>query len=126
MKAKLSNKNIDLKEMNVTVINKTYDAIKDLAKNLGLSDGEVVDRLFLDYNTNDPVKAAQIVLDNLAICTYKMDNHKFELTALVMLTVIKKTLNNGGINALRKTIDALETYFDENNVALDSRLSDLK
>lgn len=84
--------NRNLRKLNVTVMRQTAESIHLLAKEAGLSEGEVVDRLTLKFTPTDADLAANILMEEMAMILAKLPRkeHKevFTLIASMMLALL--------------------------------------
>lgn len=76
------------KEITVTVLNQTIKALEEYEKVLELSKGEIIDRLALNCQIDDPTYAAATILDYIFMVVYSQHKKQFKTTAYTIMTYL--------------------------------------
>ena len=83
-------------DINATVSFKTYNYLIDCGKELGLSNGEVIDRAIYSIQTADPVQASIFLMEQFTLATKHMDDsQQAEAFYYSITTLIVSLLHNG-------------------------------
>ena len=86
------------KIMTVKVLSQTYSALTGHSQNMGITIGEVLDRIILHISTSDPHLAAATICDELLIITTGQNEEEFYDTVLAVLTILFKTFLEMGVS----------------------------
>ena len=110
--------NLKLENMEITVLSNTKEVIEKICKSIGLTSGELIDRLILRWEPQEPMCAAQLILDNIYINTRKMNNSQFDKTIAIVFTVIKECLNKDGLKSLAPIIEDFEALLAKKEISI--------
>ena len=105
---------INKTELNITVLEETEKALRKTAESVGMSVGDVIDRMALNWQAQDPVYAAQLILEGIIMNTHHLKDPEINEALIIVFSVIKKCMDDLSAENIRK---ACEEYFDvsENN-----------
>lgn len=82
----------NLRKLNVTVMRQTAESIKLLAREAGLSEGEVVDRLTLRFTPPDSDWAVEIIMEEISMVLASLpleeQRNVFHLVSSTMLAML--------------------------------------
>ena len=110
--------NLKLENMEITVLSNTKEVIEKICKSIGLTSGELIDRLILRWEPQEPMCAAQLILDNIYINTRKMNNSQFDKTIAIVFTVIKECLNKDGLKSLAPIIEDFDALLAKKEISI--------
>ncbi len=82
----------------VQVLHQTSQALKEQGDRLGLSAGEVLDRVFWQLPLNDSEAAASVAGDTFALLTSAQSDEQLCQSAMVLIGILTKTLLECGCN----------------------------
>lgn len=106
----------NLTEITATVLQQTKDSIDGMCEVSGLSAGEIIDRMALNWNAKVPEHAIQLILDDMVIHTKNLSPEDFNLTVYGILAVIKRSLSKDEPEAIKKVIDEIELILKDKMV----------
>lgn len=106
-------------ELNVTVCNKTKTLLEDTAQILGLTEGEVVDRLVVKCCPEEPEYASQLILDHIVICCAKLDQDGFNEAIYSVLKTIEESFENYVLEETKGTMKSILDKFDLDGETID-------
>lgn len=110
--------NLKLENMEITVLSNTKEVIEKICKSIGLTSGELIDRLILRWEPQEPMCAAQLILDNIYINTRKMNNSQFDKTIAIVFNVIKECLNKDGLKSLAPIIEDFDALLAKKEISI--------
>lgn len=99
--------------LTATVLNKTEEALKHMGELSGLSAGEVIDRLVVNWEAHDAVFASQLILEDMVMHTRLLDREHLNLTFAIVLSVIKKSMSDDEPEALKRLVEELSAMLKE-------------
>lgn len=105
----------NLRKLNVTVMRQTAESIKLLAREAGLSEGEVVDRLTLRFTPPDSDWAVEIIMEEISMVLASLpleeQRNVFHLVSSTMLAMLPPDDWEEAINGARDIrMESLEAY----------------
>ena len=109
-----------LSRLEVTVMEKTEEALNKQSYDTGLSIGEVIDRITLDFKIEDPETAANVLCEQFLLMvslqngaqTWETAKHVAAnmMTAFILSGYDEKTLFNEISACIRDKLDAMQKY----------------
>lgn len=107
--------NKNLRKLNVTVMRQTAEGIQLLAKEGGLSEGEVVDRLTLRFTPPDSGWAIEIIMEEISMVLASLpleeQRNVFHLVSSTMLAMLPPDDWEEAINGAKDIrMESLQTY----------------
>lgn len=99
--------------LTATVLYKTEEALKNLSEVSGLSVGEIIDRLVVNWEAHDAVYPSQLILEDMVMHTQKLDRKHLNLTFAIVLSVIKKSMSDDEPEALKRIVEELDAMLKE-------------
>lgn len=101
----------DLKtvELKATVLDSTEKALQKTAEAVGMYVGEVIDRIALNWQAQDPIYAAQLILEDVIINTNHLKDPEINEALMIVLSVIEKCMDDLSAENIRK---AAAEYFE--------------
>lgn len=109
-------KKTNLTEITATVLQQTKDSIESMCEVSGLSVGEIIDRMALNWSAKDPDHAIQLILDDMVIHTRNLSPADFNLTVAGILAVLKRGLAKDEPEAIKKVLEEIEQMLKERMV----------
>ncbi len=101
-----------------TILCKTDESLKQLCEVSGLSVGEVIDRLIINWEAHDAIFASQLILEDMLMHTRLLDREQLSLTFTIILSVIKKSMNEDDPDSLKRVVEELDAILKETDVEL--------
>lgn len=104
----------NLKNINVTVVKQTAEALKTYSKHLDLTEGEILDRLIPNVRINDSKKAAACVCDYLAMVIKNQTDEQVRSTLLYLISFCIASISGNAewtSNATTETLKDLEKTY---------------
>lgn len=98
--------------LNCEVLKITEKALSDIAKEMGMTVGEVIDRVALNWKAQDPVYAAQLILEEIAIIFHHLKKNQAGESLVFVLNVLNLCNNDYSAESIKK---ATEAYFSRCN-----------
>ena len=86
--------------------------MSDTAKEMGMTVGEVIDRVALNWKAQDPVHAAQLILEEIAINFHHLKQHQADAAMIFILNVLNSCNGEYTSDSIKK---ATEVYFSRCN-----------
>lgn len=105
-----------LTEITVTVLQQTKNSIEVVCETSGLSIGEIIDRMALNWSANDLDHTIKLILDDMVIHTRNLSPDDFNLTVIGILDVIKRSLAKDNPKAIKKVIEEIEQMLKDKMV----------
>jgi len=96
--------------LNTEVLETTKNALELRASKLKMSVGDILDRVVLNWKAQDPVYAAQLVLEDLMIHFEDLKDYQIEETLSIILTVLRKCTKSGDLSP-KAIKTAVEEHF---------------
>ena len=76
-------------ELNTTVLKTTFDSLEKASQTLGITSGELIDRMTLNWEAKDPVYAAQLILEDIIGHCNRLEEHQVGEAVQIVLAIIK-------------------------------------
>ena len=105
----MSNK---LAELNATVCTETKVLLDETSEKIGLSVGEIIDRLVLNCCPEDPEVAATIMLDHILLAGAKLNQETFNEAILSLLKVIAESFSENEPEDIKDTMNSILDKFE--------------
>lgn len=96
--------------MKINISEQTADLFNCISENIGMTPGQLVDQMALNWTSSDPQVIAQLTLDNNA--THKIKNFEEAQIKIISekLRIARDVLEEMSIKALRHRIDFMKQY----------------
>lgn len=102
--------------LTIEVLETTEKALKNTAEAMEMSVGAVIDRMALNWETKDPIYAAQLVLEEMAINFHRLSPEGINSALILIFDVIKRCIDNPTPENIRK---ATEEFFSNEEIVED-------
>lgn len=106
-------------ELTVTVLEATEKALKKAGEELGFSIGDVIDRMALNWQSADPVSAAQIILESYIMNTRHLTESQRCETLYFVASVMASCGEDFSVENIQKAISDRFNYLDNIEESVD-------
>lgn len=106
--------------LTATVLHKTDESLKQLCEVSGLSVGEVIDRLIVNWEAHDAIFASQLILEDMLMHTRLLDREQLSLTFTIILSVIKRSMAEDEPESLKRVVEELDAILKETDIELSN------
>lgn len=98
---------MEMVNLQISVLKKTADLLNDSSENNGMTPGQIIDQMALNWTSNNPKIVAQLILDDIATHTPKLTSEGFDTAIETVLSVIDEFYENSDKSSFKETIENL-------------------
>ncbi len=97
---------IEKSTISITVLKETEEALKSASNAVGVTVGEIVDRLALNWQVKDPAYAAQMILEEMIIHTSGLSKEEVNDVFVIVFSIIQQCGNDLTAEKIKCVLDS--------------------
>jgi len=106
-------------EITVRVCKETEAALKEGHDLIGLSYGELIDRMILGWEAPDPTIALDLILTSILTHCRRLTMDEYDQTLVMLVSIIEKTAQGEDSKHLLEMIHKIYKYIREKGIDVD-------
>ena len=95
-------------DLNMKVLDTTKKSLETVAEEMGVSVGELIDRMALNWEVKDSTYAAQLILEDMILHFSHLEDYQIDEALVIVLNVLKLCDDTPTAENLKR---AVEKYF---------------
>ena len=106
-------------EITVRVCKETEAALKEGHELIGLSYGELIDRMVMAWEASDPTIALDLILTSILTHCRRLTPEEYDHTLVMLVSIIEKTAQGEDSKHLLEMIQKIYRYIREKGIDVD-------
>lgn len=112
-------------EIKITVLEQTANLLNNTSESAGMTPGQIVDQMALNWASDNPKAVAQLILDDIATHSPNLTSEGFDIAIETVLSVIEEYYENNDKVSFKETIENLSEKIRFHKSANKKRVREL-